>query len=86
MHSQILRERVQNLNSSQDIDFWKKGIKFWIKCQRISKSLVHGSTTQKCIPMNESLLLLIDPVKTSRSLWQAAKSVNYEILKEISSF
>ena len=33
--------------------------------------------------MNESLLLLIYPVKTVSSLWQAAKSINYEILEEI---
>ena len=47
---------------------------------------VQEDTTQKYFPMNESLLLLMYLVKTISSIWQAAKSINYEIIKEIFSF
>ena len=50
------------------------------------KFSVQEDTTQKYFPMNESLLLLIYPVKTVSCLWQAAESINYEKFKEIFSF
>ena len=48
-----------------------------------SLSFSTGNTTQKCFPLIESLLLQLCRVKTVSSLWQAAKSINYEILEEI---
>ena len=47
--------------------------------------LVHEDTTRKYFPRSESFILLIYPLKTVSSLWQAAKSVTYDILKEIFS-
>ena len=41
-----------------------------------------GGTTQKHFPMNESLLLLIYPVKTA-AYGRLKKSINYEIVKVI---
>ena len=48
--------------------------------------LVEGDTTQKYFPISGSLLLLIYPEKVVSSLWQDAKSINFEISKEIFSF
>ena len=41
--------------------------------------LVQMGTIQKYVPVDESLLLLIYQVKMASSLWQAAKSIKYEI-------
>ena len=41
VRSQILWERVKNVHCFWDIDFCKKGIKFWIKCQN-SKNRVRN--------------------------------------------
>ena len=41
--------------------------------------LVQRGTIQEYFPVDESLLLIIYQVKMASGLWQAAKSIKYEI-------
>ena len=62
--------QIRHIISTSDDMQWK---------QVNHQVLVQGCTTHNDFPMNESLLLLIHQVKMASSLWQAEKSINYEI-------